>query len=339
MVAAIPYFMLPVWTPVVPGIGAIPIDPWATLVCLGFVLGLEVARNRAIKLGLDVRDIIDGAVFIVLMGFLFGHIFTVLAYYPERLAKDGIMSLLRVWEGFSSFGGFLGATLGTFLFYGVIRKRPFWRHGDVIAYGLPFGWFFGRLGCGVVHDHIGRTTSFPLAMDFDHGWAYSDKLGWVNNLDPYPGVEGIRHELGLYEAGLTAIFCVGFYVLGRTDRPPGFFTGMFAVAYAPIRFFMEFLRNNDLSHQDARYLGLTPAQYGCFLMFGAGIALLATRDWKGFAPWALDKAPDQERRALEAKMRREAPAAPPPPPEDPGEDPGQAPPAAPQPSDATTGQA
>src|SRR5688572_24855630 len=32
MVAAIPYFMLPVWTPVVPGIGAIPIDPWATLV-------------------------------------------------------------------------------------------------------------------------------------------------------------------------------------------------------------------------------------------------------------------------------------------------------------------
>jgi phosphatidylglycerol:prolipoprotein diacylglycerol transferase len=301
MIAAIPYFMLPVWSPVIPGIGVVPIDPWATLVCMGFVLGLELARNRAIKLGLDVRDIIDGAVFIVLMGFLFGHLFTVVAYYPERLQKDGVMALLRVWEGFSSFGGFIGATIGAALFYGLIRPRSFWRHGDVISYGFPLGWLFGRLGCGVVHDHIGKLTTFPLAMDFDHGWAYSDKLGWVGNVDPYPGVEGVRHELGLDEAALMVVFTAAFLWLGRKDRPPGFFTGVFAVGYAPIRFGMEFLRNTDLSHQDARYLGLTPAQYGCIVMLAGGAALLATRDWKGFIPWPMDGGPDQERRAIAAR--------------------------------------
>lgn len=330
MVAAIPYFMLPVWSPVIPGIGAVPIDPWATLVCLGFVIGLEISRNRAIKLGLDVRDIIDGALFIVGMGFLVGHIFTVVAYFPERLSTDPVGSILRVWEGFSSFGGFLGAVLGTWLFYGVIRKRSFWRHGDVIAYGFPFGWLLGRLGCGTVHDHIGRLTDSPIGMDFDRGWAYSQKLGWifankmVNGLDPHPGVDGVRYELGLTEAAFMLLFCVAFLYLGRKDRVPGFFTGLFAVAYAPLRFVLDILRNTDLAgHQDARYWGLTPAQYGCFVMLGAGIALLATRDWKGFAPWPLDRGPDQERRALAARNAAEAPPPDVPPSPDPTGEPVQ----------------
>ena len=55
---------------------------------------------------------VDGSVAIVGMGFLVGHIVHVLAYNPHRLSEDGIMSLIRVWEGFSSTGGFIGAVLG-----------------------------------------------------------------------------------------------------------------------------------------------------------------------------------------------------------------------------------
>ena len=166
MFAAIPYFELRVWNVELPLIGNLPIDPWATLVCLAFIVGMEVARARAIRLGLEVRDIVDASVFIVASGFLMGHIFTVVAYHPERLAEDGIMAILRVWEGFSSFGGFLGAILGAIAFFLWIRPRPFFRYADVIAYAFPFAWFFGRVGCGVVHDHIGALTTFPLAMQF-----------------------------------------------------------------------------------------------------------------------------------------------------------------------------
>ena len=48
--AAIPFFELPVWNLPVPGFGAIPIDPWATLVCIGFVVGLEVVQSLLIAL-------------------------------------------------------------------------------------------------------------------------------------------------------------------------------------------------------------------------------------------------------------------------------------------------
>ena len=98
MFAAIPYFQLGVTNFTVPGTAlSIPVDAWATLVCIGIVVGLEVARARAIKLGLDVRDIVDGAVVIVGMGFIVAHIVTVVFYKPERLAEEGIWAILKVW--------------------------------------------------------------------------------------------------------------------------------------------------------------------------------------------------------------------------------------------------
>lgn len=272
MIGAIPFFELQVYNLQIPGIGVLPLDPWATLVCIGFVVGLEIARWRGLKLGLEARDVVDGAVVTVLAGFVIAHFYTVLFYFPERLVTsaplwglmdprgNGIWSLLRVWEGFASTGGFIGAVVGAWLFYKVIRPLPAMRHADVIAFGFPFGWFFGRLGCGVVHDHIGALTTFPLAMEFppDHFAA------------------GIRHELGLYEAALMIPIMAAFLWLGRKDRPPGFFLGLFVVFYAPIRFGLDFLRNTDLSYHDARYAGLTPAQYGMIVLFLAGLALLVS---------------------------------------------------------------
>lgn len=320
MIAAIPFWelrMVPdgvratfgAWQAVIPTFG-IPVDPWALLVCLGVLLGLEVARARAIRMGLEVADIVDGVVFTVLVGFFFAHVITVVGYYPGRLAGQppgldapdawdwsttagaiaeqpsllitaSIPAILRVWEGFSSTGGFIGGILGIFLFYRYIRPRDLWRFADLIAYGFPVGWFFGRLGCAVVHDHIGRPTTFFLGMQFP---------------DRYGDVSGIRHELGFYEMLATIPVGVWFWWLGKVDRAPGTFLGLYFVSYAPLRFVLDFLRNDDLGHQDARYFGLTPAQYGVVAMGLFGVWLLWRRD-RDFRPWALDGQPDQAARA------------------------------------------
>jgi phosphatidylglycerol:prolipoprotein diacylglycerol transferase len=277
VLAALPNFTLRVYDLQIPGIGSVPIDPWATLVCIGFVVGLELARARGIRLGLDVRDVVDGAVFIVLMGFFVAHVFVVLFYFPDRMRLDGafhpltaLAAILRVWQGFASTGGFVGAVIGAIVFYSWIRPRDAWRHADVITYGFPFGWFFGRLGCGVVHDHIGSRTTWPIGMDF--------------------GPDGVRHELGLYEAALMVPIMLVFWRLGRQDQRPGTFLALFGMAYAPIRFGLDFLRNADLEHTDARYFGLTPAQYGMVLMFGAATLLWVRVRRAPFAPVPLQDA-------------------------------------------------
>ncbi|MEE2752332.1 MAG: prolipoprotein diacylglyceryl transferase family protein [Myxococcota bacterium] len=279
---------IPFWQPRVYELGPIPIDPWATLVCLAFILGLEVCRARGIRRGLEPRDVVDGAVVIVGMGFVVGHLVHVLGYHPEQYEKDGIVSLLRVWAGFSSMGGMLGAVIGYVLFFGFIRNsaplstvfggsfsevwgrigkrfdRKFWTQGDNIMFGFPFAWFLGRMGCFSVHDHIGRETTFFLGVEFPANWLAAGDPG------------GIRHDLGLYEA-LWALCIAGvFLILDRKARKPGFFLATWCFLYAPIRFAMDFWRSTDLgvNRSDIRYWGLTPAQYLAVLMFLAGIGLL-----------------------------------------------------------------
>jgi phosphatidylglycerol:prolipoprotein diacylglycerol transferase len=47
-----------------------------------------------------------------------------------------------------------------------------------------------------------------------------------------------------------------------------------ALAYAPVRFAMDFLRIPESDGGDTRYAGLTPAQYGCVALFLYGIAMI-----------------------------------------------------------------
>ena len=115
------------------------------------------------------------------------------------------MSIVRVWEGFSSTGGFIGAVLGAWIFYTFIRPVGALRHADIICFGFPFGWFFGRMGCAVVHDHIGSLTTWPIGMEFPD----------------YHVAKGIRHELGLYEMVYMILVMAIFFYFGRRDRVPG----------------------------------------------------------------------------------------------------------------------
>lgn len=247
--ALIPYFQVPVWE-----LGPVVLDPWAILVCAGFIVGLEVARARGIRLGLDVRDVVDGAVFTVGMGFFVGHIVHVAAYNPHLIDERGWTELFRVWGGFSSTGGMLGAIIGSSLFYGVLRKRPFWVHADAIMFGFPWAWVLGRLGCFTAHDHIGKKSDFFLAVDF-------------------PG--GARHDLGLYEAICTVAIGLTFLALRRRPFRPGLFVALFAAMYAPIRFGLDFLRNTDLENADVRWAGLTPAQWVMIAFFLVSVGLLS----------------------------------------------------------------
>jgi phosphatidylglycerol:prolipoprotein diacylglycerol transferase len=250
MQALIPYVEIPIfeWGPLV-------LDSWTALVLLGFIIGLEITRARAIRLGLDVRDIVDGSVVTVATGFVVGHIVHILAYNPEPTLMENLVAISRIWAGFSSTGGFIGAVIGSVVFFKYIRKREYWIHADTIMFGFPFAWVLGRLGCFSAHDHIGQHSDFWLAVQF-------------------PG--GSRHDLGLYEAMWTAAIAALFYVYRNRSVKPGFFLALFSATYAPIRFVMDFLRNTDTSTADVRWIGLTPAQWSMLVLTVVGVVLLRT---------------------------------------------------------------
>jgi phosphatidylglycerol---prolipoprotein diacylglyceryl transferase len=240
----IPYFDQPQLQ-----IGPLAIHGFGVMVAAAVLVGLRVVRVRSAAEGLDPVLAQQLTSWILVGGFLGAHLVDRLVYFPAETLADPL-SLLRLWEGLSSFGGFAGALAGVVLFvrlHSLDNSR--WRYLDVVAYAFPFGWILGRLGCFLAFDHPGSPTRFIL------GQKYRDGV--------------IRHNLGLEEAVYTLLILVVFIGLGRRRRPPALFVGSLALLYAPFRFSLDFLRKIDV-----RYIGLTPAQYGSLALAVSGILIL-----------------------------------------------------------------
>jgi prolipoprotein diacylglyceryltransferase len=82
------------------------------------------------------------------------------------------------------------------------------------------------------------------------------------------------HDLGLYELlYLSLVIVPAFLYWSRQRRPNGFYLASFAALYFPVRFVLDMLRIAD-----ARYFGLTPAQWAvAVIMVVLPIALLRGR--------------------------------------------------------------
>jgi phosphatidylglycerol:prolipoprotein diacylglycerol transferase len=238
-------------------IGPITIHAFGILVATAMIVGMRFIRRRALADGLDPMIADRLVTWVLVGGFAGAHLVDRLVYYPAETLADPIR-LLKFWDGLSSFGGFLGAIVGALLFFRREPSLPRWRYLDAVAYGFPFGWIFGRLGCTLAFDHPGSETKFFLGQMDEHGT--------------------VRHNLGFEEALYTMLISALFYQLGRKRRPPGYFVAMLAIVYAPVRFLFDFLRTRDV-----RYFGLTPGQWGALVLILVGVLLLRRAQRAGAA--------------------------------------------------------
>jgi phosphatidylglycerol:prolipoprotein diacylglycerol transferase len=178
---------------------------------------------------------------------------------------------LRIWEGISSYGGFIGGA-GGFAFYVWWKRLPVRLYADTTIVGLLPAFSIGRIGCTVVSDHVGSavdTAKWYAFMAED----YPRKLNIAHLAEHYPGTsEMIRAwNLGLIE--LLYLIPVNILILWLAFRSTkrmnaGFITVVTGVLYAPVRFYLDFLRPEET---DPRYGGLTFAQWASILAFGASV--------------------------------------------------------------------
>jgi phosphatidylglycerol:prolipoprotein diacylglycerol transferase len=245
LLGVLPFVRLP------EGIG--PIHPFGVLVAIGVALGFRLASRRARALGLDLPRFESHVVWTVVTGFVLSHVLDTIAYHPEVIVRRP-WELLLIYQGLSSFGGFIGGVVG-FLAYARRHRVDAWRSADAIAYGLPVGWLFGRMGCASIHDHPGARSMSPLAVD-------------------WPG--GARFDLGLLELMLVPLLIVGVALVARRTTRPGALVTTLALMYPPIRFPLDFLRASAADGGDVRYFGFTPGQYASVALFAVGLGLLAT---------------------------------------------------------------
>jgi len=295
--------VIPYFEPTVIHLGPIPLHSFGLLVATGFLIGGQLAMNRARRVGLD-PDVINRLIgWLVLGTFVGGHLGYGLWYAPGEYFRHPI-EFLKVWQGLSSFGGFAACVPITIWFF-KSNKLPVWPYMDCVAYGLTVGWFLGRMGCTSVHDHPGTAGGhFPLAiycrpvpghifhwpelMRPDHG-----RMAPWGPCAADPAVN-TAHDMGFYEA-LWSLSMFGlFWLLDRRPRTPGIYPLLLGALYGPARFYMDFFRP---STTDARWFGLTAAQYGSVVLFLVCVFYLVRVIRRGKEPyWTVEGA---RRRAAE----------------------------------------
>jgi phosphatidylglycerol:prolipoprotein diacylglycerol transferase len=276
----IPYFEIkPIEIWILP-----PLQPFGILLAIGVLFGSYMGRRFVERYKLDEETLRWLVIRLLVWGFIACHLINTLFYEPERLVKDPLL-LFKVWDGISSFGGIVGGAIAFFYYTRNFDKMNRMRWSDMVAYGLVPGFMFGRIGCAIVHDHIGVETDFPLAVNFPKHV--------VNGTV----VEGPHHDLGLYEVPLLFAIWIVILLLGRNrNRPDGIIAAFTGVAYAVPRFFLEFLR---LDATDPRHFGVTPAQVMAILMAVAGMWVF----YKIYVRKEFTRASEPEEHKLEPPQR------------------------------------
>lgn len=258
--------VIPYWTLPTLDIGPVALQPFGMLVATGVLFGAWIGRLRAEQLGVDDDSVRILTGYLLVFGFLGAHLFDVFMYQPGKLKEDPLL-LIKIWAGISSYGGFLGAVVGWWLFCWRHRAQSKMVIADITIVGTLPGFTFGRMGCSSVHDHFGTESDFALAVDS------GTPLGQAIHERYAPAL----HDLGFYELIFLLALIAVLLVLSKIRKPIGFVPGFVALMYGPVRFFFEPFRLGDT---DPRYsiLGITPdwtfAQYVSVATIVAGAVAL-----------------------------------------------------------------
>jgi phosphatidylglycerol:prolipoprotein diacylglycerol transferase len=252
-----------------------PIESFGVIVAAGVLIGAALLRRYAEWHGVEDDHIRGLTGWITISGFLGAHLFDVLAYQWDELMKDPIL-LVKVWVGISSYGGFLGGALG-FAMYVWWKRLPVRLMADIAIVGLLPAFSIGRIGCTAVSDHVGAAVKDPgawyafLAMEYPRSAATNANVAHLYQQHPEAGDHILAWNLGLVEfAYLVPVNALILWLAFRSSRrlPAGFVAVLSGLLYAPVRFFMDYLRPEN---SDPRHFGLTFAQWASILAFGVSV--------------------------------------------------------------------
>lgn len=304
-------------------LGPIPLHPFGLLVAIGVLIGTWITTWRAKRIGYDVDLLNSFITWMLVAGFIGGHVLDEIFYHPDEIAKNPL-SLLYLWAGLSSFGGFVGALIGIILWkyfewlppgekgegkqvIGRLWRRPhtlpLLPFADIVLSVFPIAWIFGRGGCSIVHDHPGAKAPIGSLLAVQYGPGPKTEYGPVvasgEHLIEIIHGNAPRWDLGLLEWMFTVVLSIVLVTTWRKKVPTGTYIAAVALTYAPVRFVMDFLRISATEGKEAdiRYGQLTFAQYMCIALFTFGVAivlLIRRNQARGYDPASLIMAPEEE---------------------------------------------
>ncbi len=222
---------------------------------LAFWMLPRLQRYRDLNLTRDEwSDLIAAAIIGVVVGGRLGYVF----FYDPRYYATHLIEILQVWKGgMASHGGFIGVTVALLWSLRGKTNDVTLRIADVVVIPITIGLGLGRIGNFINQELYGTVTRLSWGMQF-------------------PGAEGLRHPIQLYDFGLMMIIAaILFWNLKYSSRvilsssKDGKNCALFLLLYGIVRFLLEFIREQH----GVFWWGLSEGQWLTIPIVVAGVWL------------------------------------------------------------------
>ena len=242
-------------SPIIFEVGSLQLRYYGMLFVLGLIISYFIVKKIYQKETIPIKDLDRLSFFVIIGGLLgarIGHcLFYEGAYYTGSFShfveiflpfKFGEKIEFVGYQGLASHGGALGVIIALIIFkFFSVKKSFFWTMDRVV---IPTGFAgacirFGNLFNSEIYGH---QTDLPWGFVFHQ------------NGDIYP-----CHPTQIYEALcyiLTSIILILLYKNERIRNARGFLSGIFLILIFTTRFFIEFLKNNQVEFEDAMALNM-----------------------------------------------------------------------------------
>jgi len=223
------------------------------------------------------------------IGARLGHCFF---YEPDYFLKNPL-EILKIWKGgLASHGAAIGILLSLWLYVRKYKLSFLWMI-DRIVIVVALGGAFIRLGNLFNSEIYGSPTELPWGFEFVRDKLYDSNTGELL-------ATVARHPTQLYEALsyiLIFVLLFTFYRKRHLKVRDGFIFGVFMILLFAARFFIEFVKNDQVAFEGG--MSLNMGQWLSLPFIFAGVLMiLLTRKWpKYFSKEPIPKSPKKGRKA------------------------------------------
>lgn len=246
--------------PQVVDLGFIEIRWYSLLFLMGFVIGYYILSKIFKKEGLSI-DLLDKLSFYVVISTIIGaRVGHCLFYEPEVYLKHPLRMILPFegtigqdfkftgYQGLASHGGAIGILIGIYL-YARNTKLPYLWVLDRLAIVTALAAVLIRLGNLFNSEIYGHETSLPWGFRFLRESLYGKPEELI-----VP-----KHPTQIYEALCYLAIFIALILIYYKKYPkikPGLLIGLFLIGIFTARFFIEFLKENQVDFEAGMALNM-----------------------------------------------------------------------------------
>ncbi|MFH1799176.1 MAG: prolipoprotein diacylglyceryl transferase [Candidatus Omnitrophota bacterium] len=231
-------------------IGSFTLYSYGVFVAFGFLLGSSLILRQAKKKGFDSGSISDCLTAVLIGGLLGGRLLFVLINWQQY--SQNILRIFMIYEGGLAVQGAVVMGILSVALISHIRKLSFWKVSDLIAPYVALGQAMGRIGCFLNGCCYGKPIESGIGVTLR-------------------GESFRRIPTQIYSSiGLFFIFILLLWIRKKHSFDGRIFI-VYIMLYSGFRFFMDFLRGDEL----ALIYGVKLSQAIGALMFAAAAGLYA----------------------------------------------------------------